>query len=51
MAIIDFDKNKNAYFDDLKNLKISNETKEILEKDLSLSKFIKRVLALCKLKS
>lgn len=51
MAIIDFDKRKHAYFENLGNLKLSAETKRILEDQLSITNFIEKVIALCKLKS
>jgi len=51
MAIIDFDKRKHAYFENLGNLKLSTETKHILENQLSITNFIEKTVALCKLKS
>lgn len=51
MAIVDFDKKRAAYFEDLNKLKLTSETKNILEKQLSLSEFIEKVIALCRLKS
>jgi len=51
MAIIDFDKRGRAHFEDLKNLNLAVETKNILENQLSITNFIEKVIALCKLKS
>lgn len=51
MAIIEFDKRKHAYFENLGDLKLSVETKRILEDQLSITNFIEKVIALCKLKS
>ncbi|MBA2123965.1 hypothetical protein B9J78_03390 [bacterium Unc6] len=51
MAIIDFDKRGCAYFENLKNLGLTEETKNILESQLSVENFIGKVIALCKLKS
>jgi len=51
IAIIDFDKRGRAYFEDLKNLGLTEETKNALENQLSLGQFIEKVIALCKLKS
>ena len=51
MAIIDFDKQGRAYFENLKNLGLTEETKNILENQLSIENFIGKVIALCKLKS
>jgi len=51
MAIIDFDKQGRAYFENLKNLGLTEETKNILESQLSIENFIGKVIALCKLKS
>ncbi len=51
MAIIDFDKRKQAYFENLDNLKLSARTKRILKNQLSITNFIEKVAALCKLKS
>ena len=51
MAIIDFDKRGRAYFENLKNLGLTEETKNILENQLSIENFIRKIIALCKLKS
>lgn len=51
MAIIDFDKKRQAYFENLKNLGLEQETIDILEKQLSINIFIEKVIALCKFKS
>lgn len=51
MAIIDFDKRRHAYFENLGNLKLSAKTRKILENQLSITNFIEKVVALCKLKS
>jgi len=51
MAIIDFDPKGNAYFENLDELKLSDETKNTLQNQLSLPEFIEKVVALCKLKS
>ncbi len=51
IAIIDFDRRKRAYLENLKKLGLTEETKNILENQLSVEKFIMRVAALCKLKS
>jgi len=51
MAIIDFDKNGNPSFTDLKKLKLEKETIEILEDGFSIEKFIEKTKALCKIKS
>lgn len=50
MAIIDFDKRGQAHFENLEKLQLATETKNILENQLSLINFIKKVVALCKLK-
>lgn len=50
IGIIDFDKYGKAYFTNLKNLGFSENIINILNKDLSLKKFIKRVVGLCHLK-
>ena len=51
MAIIDFDKKRQAYFENLKNLGLGQEIIDILEKQLSINIFIEKVIALCKLKA
>ncbi|HRV32051.1 MAG TPA: hypothetical protein P5241_00430 [Candidatus Paceibacterota bacterium] len=51
IAIIDFDRRGNAYLKNLDELKLSNKTKNILQNQLSLAEFIKKVVALCKFKS
>jgi len=51
IAIVDFDSKGVAHFENINNLALSNETKNILENQLSLHKFIEKVIALCKLKS
>lgn len=51
MAIIDFDRRGRAHFGDLKNLGLTEETKNILENQFSIENFIEKVIALCKLKS
>ncbi len=51
IAVIDFDKNDRAYFVDLTTLGLSEDTKSILQNDLSLENFIEKTVALCKLKS
>jgi hypothetical protein len=51
IAVIDFDKKKRAYFVDLTTLGLSENTKSILQNDLSLENFIEKTVALCKLKS
>jgi len=51
MAIIDFNKRGHAYFENLKNLGLTEETKNILENQLSIENFIRKIIALCKLKS
>ena len=51
MAIIDFDKSKHAYFENLDNLKLSVMTRRILENQLSIRNFVEKTSALCKLKS
>ena len=51
MAIIDFNKRGRAYFENLKNLGLTEETKNILENQLSIENFIRKIIALCKLKS
>ena len=51
MVIVDFDSKGVAYFKNINNLALSDETKNILENQLSLHKFIEKVIALCKLKS
>ena len=51
IAVIDFDKNGRAYFVDLTTLGLSEDTKSILQNDLSLENFIEKTVALCKLKS
>ncbi len=47
IVLIDFDNNENAYFVDLDNMEFSEETKQILKDEISLNKFIKRVVGLC----
>jgi len=51
MAIIEFDNKGLAYFEKLENLGLKKETIEILKNQLSISIFIEKVIALCKLKS
>lgn len=51
MAVIDFDEEGNAYFVNLKSLKLSKETKDIIKNQFSIENFIDKVIALCKLKS
>lgn len=51
IAVIDFDKNDRAYFVDLTTLGLSEDTKSILQNDLSLENFVEKTVALCKLKS
>ncbi len=51
MAIIEFDNKGLAYFEKLENLGLKKETIEILRNQLSISTFIEKVIALCKLKS
>lgn len=51
MAIIDFDKQGRAYFGNLKSLGLTEETKNVLENQLSIENFIGKVVALCRLKS
>lgn len=51
MAIIDFDRRGHAYFVDLKNLGLAEETKNIIENQFSIENFIEKVIALCKLKA
>ncbi|MDP3786076.1 MAG: hypothetical protein Q8R05_00750 [Candidatus Omnitrophota bacterium] len=51
MVIIDFDDQNNPFFTDLKKLGLSEEMAKILEVELSIETFIKRVIALCNLKS
>jgi len=50
MAIIDFDRELNPYFTDLKELGLQEETIKIIESDFSIERFIKKVRALCELK-
>jgi len=42
IAVIDFDKNDRAYFVDLTTLGLSEDTKSILQNDLSLENFIEK---------
>lgn len=49
IVLIDFDDNENAYFVDLDSMEFSEETKNILKNEVSLNKFIKRVVGLCHL--
>ncbi len=49
IVLIDFDDNENAYFVDLDSMEFSEETKNILKNEVSLNKFIKRVVGLCQL--
>lgn len=51
IAIVDFDKKKQAHFEDLKKIGLQQETINTLEKQLSINVFIEKVIALCKLKS
>ena len=51
MAIIDFDKRGNPIFTDLEELGLEEETIKILENDFSIKTFIRKVRALCDLKS
>ncbi|HOV33008.1 MAG TPA: hypothetical protein PLX23_06570 [Candidatus Hydrogenedens sp.] len=51
MAIIDFDIEGNAYFANLEELCLTEETKNVVEKQFSIENFIEKVIALCKLKS
>lgn len=51
IAVIDFDKQRYAYFAGLENFKLSSKTKDILKNQFSISSFIEKVAALCKLKS
>lgn len=51
IAIIDFDTKGDPHFTDLKELGIEKETITILEDNFSIEMFIKRVKALCNLKS
>ena len=51
MAIIDFDKHKRAYFEALQNIWLTEKTRNTLKYQLSLTNFIDKVTALCKLKS
>lgn len=51
MAIIDFDGQGRAYFVNLKDLNLTEETKNIIENQFSIENFIEKVIALCKLKA
>ncbi len=51
MAIIDFNRQRQAYFVDLNNLGLTEKTKNIVENQFSIEHFIEKVIALCKLKS
>lgn len=51
MAIIDFDTRGNPNFTDLKELGLEIDTIKILENDFSIESFIRRMRALCNLKS
>jgi len=44
IAVIDFDKNDRAYFVDLTTLGLSEDTKSILQNDLSLENFIEKTV-------
>jgi hypothetical protein len=51
IIVADFNENGNCYFADLERLGLSENTKKILNDELSLEKFIDRFVALCQLKS
>jgi len=51
IAVIDFDDKGNAHFVNLNKLDILKDTKNTLNNELSLNKFIKKFIALCHLKS
>lgn len=51
MAIIDFDKRGHAYFGNLTNLGLEEETKDVIKNQFSIENFIEKVIALCKLKA
>jgi len=51
IAVIDIDSAGICYFPDLNELEISADTKKVLNEELSLQQFIRRVVALCQLKS
>jgi len=50
LAIVDVDQNNKCFFVDLDNLGLSENTKRILDEELSLDKFMDRFIALCQLK-
>lgn len=50
MVIIDFDEDNITYITNLNEMKLKQETKEILENDFSNETFIQNVRALCELK-
>ena len=51
IIVVDFNRKGSCYFADLDKLKISKETKKILNQELSLDRFIEKFIALCQLKS
>jgi len=51
IMVVDFNNMGGCHFADLDELEISDKTKEILNNELSLTKFIDRFVALCMLKS